>query len=194
MHRSIFPQWCGKSTWRNVAVIDSKQDKVVQGVVMGVLRGVGKPVVAPGLLGTVVGRPGIDVGEPGNPGIVVGRIGTAGRLGGIVGIVGRTATGSVGRMGVGRWKLGNSGRPGSAGNTIGPLGVISPPIDSPVSKLGITPLDVPVGRLTIAVDGTMGPISNKLASTFVAVGIPTLKDFGWTCKVTFARIYKGLIC
>lgn len=120
---------------------------------------------------------------------MIGTTGTGGRTGN-AGTVG-TTTGSAGRMGVGRGKLGNPARPGS-----GPLGVIPAPIDDKSGpKIGVTPLDISLGRrLAIAVDGTMGAVSNKLVSTSVAVGISMLKGFGRVCRITLAHEYRGLGC
>lgn len=249
-------------------MIVSKREKVVQGVVVGIVGGLGKPIVVPGPLGMVVGRmgcPGVLLGSPrivvggtgiegtlgspdivGRPGVAVGtpgiegttgtvgpigiviRMGTAGR--GIAGLVGGTGTvgtagivrtgtgatgtvgtmatggrtsnvgnlgvppGSAGKMGMGRGKLGNPGRPVKAGNANGPLGKIPAPIVTSVPELGVTPLDGPAGRLAIAVDGTIGAVSNKLVSISVAVGISILKDFGRVCRMTFAHEYRGLGC
>lgn len=258
----------------------------MQGVVVGIVGGLGKPIVVPGPLGMVVGRmgcrgvllgsprivvegtgnegatgspgiavrPGVAMGMEGNPGIVAGRMpgiegttGTVGLIGitgsmgtpgtGIAGLVGGTGTvgtagfvstgaggtgigrtgtggtgtvgtmatggrtgkvgtlgvptGSAGKIGMGRVRLGNPGRPG---NTNGSLDKIPAPVGKSVPELGVTPLDDPVGRLAIVVDGTIGAVSNKLVSISVAVGISIPKDFGRICKMTFAHEYRGLGC
>lgn len=171
----------------------------------------------------IVDRPGVAVGMEENLGIVAGRmpytegttdIGIIGRTGTAgVGTTGTGGTGTVGtmvtggrtgnvgttmgsaeRMGMGSGKLGNPGRPAKAGNANGPLGVIPAPIGTSAPELGVTPLDGPVGRLAIAVDGTIGAVSNKLVSISVAVGISILKDSGRVCKITFAHEYRGLGC
>lgn len=246
---------------------------MVQGVLVGIVGGVGRPIVVPGPLGIVVGRmgcPGVLLGSPrivvggtgiedtagspdivGKPGVamgmeenlgvvagrmpgiegtvapigIIGRMGTAGT--GIAGLVGGTGTvgtagivrtgtggtgtvgtmatggrignlgvpvGSAGKMGMGRGRLGNPGRPVNAGNANGPLGKIPAPTGTSVPELGVTPLDDPVGTLAIAVDGTIGAVSNKLVSISAAVGISILKDFGRVCKMTFAHEYRGLGC
>lgn len=97
-------------------------------------------------------------------------------------------------MEIGRGRLGSPGRPANADNAKGLLGEIPAPIGTSVPELGVTPLSDPVGRLAIAVDGTIGAVSNKLVSISVAVGISVLKDFGRVCKTTFTHEYSGLIC
>lgn len=183
------------------------------GVAMGIE---GNPGRMPGIGGTagtvglsgIIGRTGIaglvggtgTVGTTGTGGTGIGRTGTGGTgtvgtmgTGGLTGKFGTLGvpTGSAGKMGIGRERLGN---PGRSGNTNGSLGTIPAPIGTSVSELGVTPLDDPVGRLAIVVDGTIGAVSNKLVSMSVAVEKSILKDFGRVCKMTFAHEYRGLGC
>lgn len=188
---------------------------------LGVLLGSPRIVVGgTGIEGTtggpsIVDRPGIAVGMEENLGIVAGRMPeTEGTTG--TGIIGRTATAGVGTTGtggtgtvgtmatggrtgnvgtpMGSGRIGNPGRPAKAGNANGPLGIIPAPIGTSAPELGVTPPDGPVGRFAIAVDGTIGAVSNKSVSISVAVGISILRDSGRVCKITFAHEYRGLGC